>query len=155
MNINPEDAIRESYPLILKLKEITRRGKIEWTTVADRGSVSGAILKNADSAFEAKVGGDLCAIVWENLKFVGFDLVQVEFSSVPPHSPQLQQARKDYEREVLSIRLNIETASSGDITDESIVFEDLVGLLELIRRAPRQFDVRIEKAKNYLDELAS
>ena len=155
MSANSEDAIRESYGLILKLKDRTRQGKVEWATLKQLGSISEAISKRAECAFEMNLGGNLAAIVWETSRSVGFCLVELDFSSGPPLPPHLNQPSKDYERKVLSIELDKDEAGLGKITDESIVFEDLTALVALIRRAPVRSDARIEQANTYLDELAS
>jgi hypothetical protein len=155
MSANSKDAIRESYVLIVKLLERTRERKIEWTAVRILGSVSEAILVGAECAYQAKLGHNLVATVWENDQSIGFKLVELNVQAGPPLPPHLNQPVKDYEREVLSICLSKEEAASDKLTDENIVFEDLTTLFELIKRAPIQADERIEQARRYLDQLAS
>lgn len=153
MNFEPD--LSESYVLIIKLLETTRQDKIEWTTVERLGSESERILNEAESAYQTKLGGNLVAMVWENGQSIGFKLVELNLQPEPQSLPHLNQPPKDDERRVLSVRFNKSEASLGKITDESIVYEDLSALIELIKRAPVRSDERIEQAKNYLDQLAS
>jgi hypothetical protein len=155
MSANSKDAIRESYVLIIKLLERTREDKIEWTEAEPHGSASKAIIGVTKNAYQAKLGRNLIATVWENNQSLGFNLVELNFQSGPPLPPDLNQPSKDYEREVLSVCLSKQEKVSGNLTDESIVYEDLAALIELIERVPVKADARIEQARRYLDQLAS
>lgn len=158
MSANSKDAIRESYVLIIKLLERTRQGKIEWTNrVLFLGVERGAPRPETSHSYYAELGNNLIATVWEDERSLGFSLVD---SQAGPHEPYVVvPPPAPLKQEVLSILLDKEEAGMGKLTDESIVFEDLTALLELIKRTPIQSDARIEQAKkieqarNYLDKL--
>jgi hypothetical protein len=154
MSANSEDAIRESYLLIIKLLERTRERKIEWTCGAPLLKVArGAPKAETEHRFQTELGNDLVATVWEDDHSLGFNLADSQAG--PPEPALLMPPPAAPRGEVLSIRLDKHEAGLGKLTDESIVYEELAALLALIRHAPVQSDVRIEQAKNYLDELAS
>ena len=156
MSANSEDAIRESYVLILKLLERTRQRKIEWTSGDTLLKVPrGALRPETEYRYQAELGSNLVATVWEDDHSIGFQLVELDLHANPPEPYVLMPPPTEPKGEVLSICLDKHEAGLGKLTDESIVYEELAALLSLIRRAPVQSDVRIEQAKNYLDELAS
>ena len=157
MSTNSKDAVRESYVLIIKLLERTRERKIAWVE-ADPACIPAKQLHvtNARFAYRTTLGNNLIATIWENDRFIGFRLMELNLPAGPPLPSDLNLPPKDYEREVLSICLDRLVAIDDSLTDETLVFEDLSALLALIQNAPnRQSDARIEQAKNYLDQLAS
>jgi hypothetical protein len=155
MSANSEDAIRESYVLIIKLLERTRERKIKWTSGDPIFRVErGAPGPEAVYRYQTKLANDLTATVWEDDHSLGFELTDPQ-AGLPEPSIVMPPSGAP-KGEVHFIRLDKMEAGLGKLTDESIVYEDLAALLAMIRHAPAyQSDSRIEQAKNYLDELAS
>jgi hypothetical protein len=154
MSANSEDAIRESYVLIIKLLERTREGKIAWRSGNPLLKVvRGALKQEAEYRYQTELGNDLVATVWEDDHSLGFTLDDLRAG--PPEPSIVMPPPAAPRGEVLSIHLDKHEAGLGKLTDESIVYEDLATLIDLIKRAPVQADARIEQARKYLDQLAS
>jgi len=144
----------ESAILIAKLLRLTRDNKIEWAQKKSFGFPE-------MGQFQTTIDGDLEALVWSTNKEAGFRIFEKE--SPPRLSPPLggfYTSNPDVpfvsapllpipERDLVAISFDHENgAAQGEI------YVNLISLLEVARRSSDKVEPKIDRVKQYLDQLA-
>jgi hypothetical protein len=144
----------ESAILIAKLLRLTRDNKIEWVQKRSFGFPEMA-------QYQTAIDGELEALVWSTNKEAGFRIFEKgpEPRLVPPRE-RLITYNADVpfvssspllisERDLVGVSFDHENgAAQGEI------YVNLISLLELARRSSDKIEPKIDRVKQYLDQLA-
>lgn len=136
--MNTPYEISESSNLIEKLLNLTRDGKIEWTTlqIVPR---AGEMTRQYFTPLE----GSLEVSVWENHRAAGFRLIDKSIQE-----PAMRVIAVVPERDLLSISIDHEHDA-----DLGPLYTMLMALLVLARRTIDKVEPKIDQVKQYLDKL--
>lgn len=141
--MNTSYDMTESPILIDKLIRLTRDSKIEWTH-----QDSSARRETLD-VYRTPLAGDVEAVIWVSGRQAGFRLSEKKVESNAFSKLPAARILGGGDRDILSIMVDHE---EGPTLGETYI--NLMALLELARRSVDKVEPKIDRVKQYLDQLA-